>query len=192
MFEPNELESARKALIQLVYDADCHIDCGLLGLRYIFHTLAKAGRSDLALKMITRTDNVSYGYWIANGATSLWETFCDMDGYHNSKNHHFFGDFISFFIQRLAGIQPNPYLDNIAYFKIAPDFNCGLTQASAHYDSVYGRVSVRWSIEENGNITLDVQAPQEVTGQIELPNFYRFADGKTVLPIKSGIYTIIK
>ena len=192
IFEPGELESARKRLIEFVYEKDVHHDCGILGLRYIFHALANAGRSDLALKMITRTDNVSYGYWIAHGATSLWETFCEMDGHHNSKNHHFFGDFISFFIQRLAGLQPNPYIRDIAEFRIAPDFDCGLTSASAHYDSVHGRVSVKWNIEENGKVTLKIKAPEKITGYIELPNFYRFEDGKTIIPIKSGKYNVIK
>jgi alpha-L-rhamnosidase len=37
--------------------------------------LATVGRADLALRILLTTTYPGFGYWIAQGATSLWETW---------------------------------------------------------------------------------------------------------------------
>ena len=100
IFNDDEREKAQKRLIEIIHrDGDINA-CGMIGLRHIFHALTAAGESVLAYKLITAKSRTCYGYWIENGATSLWESFKRKDDPHtDSKNHHFLGDISSWFIQ---------------------------------------------------------------------------------------------
>ena len=54
---------------------------GFIGVRYVFEALARVNRTDVALRMLRRTEYPSYGYQITNDlepATSLWE--CQVRG----------------------------------------------------------------------------------------------------------------
>ena len=44
-----------------------------------------------AFRMVVRPAFPSYGSWIAQGATSLWEDFLPVNAKPNSRNHHFWG-----------------------------------------------------------------------------------------------------
>ena len=61
VFDPSEECSAFDRHSQIIHDCDDHIDLGVLGGRVIFHTLSSFGESDLAFKMITCDDYISYG-----------------------------------------------------------------------------------------------------------------------------------
>lgn len=90
------------------------------------HLFKKIGRDNegeyaqrLAYEMITGKTKWSYGYWIENGATTLWEDFVDKNvAGHESKNHHFRGDISSWFIQELAGLKLNPNAEDIRYNRV--------------------------------------------------------------------------
>lgn len=172
IFEDEELDAAHHKLVDIIHrDGDINT-CGVYGIRYIYHVLADMGETDLAYKVITRNERSCYGYWIANGATALWEAFKTPDHHHTgSKNHHFFGDVSSFFIQRIAGIMPNPDCDDVSYYRIAPGFVSALEYAEATYKDSF----VRWERTED-NIILTVNAPAYSHGDIVIPDGYVAAD----------------
>ncbi len=202
IFDECEKYQASKVLVDIIHEKNDHFDCGMIGVRTIFHVLSDCGESELAYKMITRDDYPSYGILIKAGLTCLPEDFLPENEWDspNSLNHHFMGDYTSWFIQRVVGIRVNPRFVSPDDFDIAPSFISQLDSAQAFYDAPCGRIEVKW--ERNGEeISLDVSAPDEATGYIVLPDGYCFVDKKSprgrlsraaVYELKSGNYTVSK
>ena len=194
VFEDSEKLFAEKRLVEIIHrDGDVNA-CGMIGLRYIFHVLTDMGECELAYKIITGKSRTCYGYWIENGATSMWESFRDLEGEHvDSRNHHFLGDISSWFVQKIAGLRPNPNASDIRHFEIAPHFLEKLSFAQAKYNSPYGAISVMWR-RENDKIQLEISAPEGIYGDIILPKGKTFSDGDTKKTIEVSAlcqYTII-
>lgn len=84
-----EGEPAQKVFHRLVDEVEyCgrHIDCGILGSKFVLQALVDGGRADLAYAVASQEDYPSWGHWIRQGATTLWESW---DG-GGSRNHHMF------------------------------------------------------------------------------------------------------
>lgn len=191
IFNEDELEQAQKRLVEIIHrDGDVNA-CGVIGLRHLFHVLTSAGESELAYKIITGKSRTCYGYWIENGATSMWESFKSKgDPYTDSKNHHFLGDVSSWFIQELAGLKPNPNVDDLKYFEISPHFINQLDYAKAHYESQFGKVSVKWERIDKG-IKLDISMPEGTYANVVLPDGFSFENGNTTMDLKEGKFEFI-
>lgn len=181
IFEDDETEKAKKRLVEIIHRDGDTINCGMFGKRYLFYVLSDMGEAELAYKLIVSKDRTGYGYWVENGATSLWERFKLVDDItgDNSKNHHFYGHISAWFIQELAGLKPNPNVNNISHFEISPNFISDLSGARAEYDSAFGNVKVEWK-RENENLILSVIAPEGTTGEIKLKDGYVFSDGSKI------------
>ncbi len=188
LFDGDELPLARRRLLEIIRRDGNVNACGMIGLRYIYHALVRAGEADLAYDLITSCSRSCYGSWIARGATSLWECFPDPDkGTEGSKNHHFLGDISSLFIQEFAGLKPNPRFEGANTFEISPCFVKKLDYARAEYLAPRGRISVRWDRGPEG-ITIRVSAPEGTEGRLVLPEGYALADGgrERALPRTGG------
>ncbi len=178
IFDDEQKPEAYKVLLKLIHDAEDHFDCGMLGVRVLFHVLAQFGDAELAYKLITRTDAPSYGIFIDGfDCTSLPESWHKtIDGYTTSLNHHFLGDISNFFISHIAGIWVNPNVDNANYVEVHPNFIEELDFAAAHYDTPEGRVEVKWERREGSRVHLRVIKPKNVRAAIILPDHYSFVD----------------
>src|SRR4029079_4012211 len=53
--------------------ANGHLDTGIFGTHVFFETLADYGLNDLAFEAMNKHTQPSFGYWIAQGATTTWE-----------------------------------------------------------------------------------------------------------------------
>lgn len=190
IFEGGERAKAFENLVEIIARDDDHINLGVLGARVIFHVLTAFGRSDLAYKMIARTDFPSYGNWITRGATTLWETHQPEGGRVLSLNHHFWGDISGWFIQALAGIRYNPNNNDFAEVEIRPSFVPQLDDASGFHICSLGKISSAWRRVEDG-IELTVEIPAGMKGMILLEDRWIFAeDGKAWKPAASGTYLL--
>jgi len=184
LFEPAEKPEAFRVLLGMIERAGGHFTgVGVLGGRVLFHVLAEGGQADLALRMIARPDFPSYGWWVAQGATSLWEQFHEEDEY--SYNHHFWGDISHFFIRHLAGIHYKR-----GELVIAPGFVAGLGYAEGWHTAPEGEIRVRWERKDEG-ISLEVTVPAGLQGRIKLPSGAVFEDGTAVKEAATGRYTIV-
>ncbi len=191
VFDESEKTQAFKKLVEIIEDDGDHVDFGFIGIRPIFRVLCDYGRCDLAYKMIARPDYPSYGNWVKRGYTALPENFHPENEFPDSLNHHNYSDVSAVFTQYFAGIKVNPYRDDCNEINIEPCFVNELTDATAFYESVKGRVGVSWK-RENGVIELTVQKPDEVYGKIQLPKGYIFEDEKLgYRKFESGVYSII-
>ena len=183
LFEPGEAPAAFGHLLELIDENGGRFDCGVQGLRIIFHVLSRFGRSDLALRMIVGPGFPSYGYWIAHGATTLWELFFPIGCVQSSCNHHFTGDVASWFLRALAGIQLNPYGEDPREVRVAPSFVDGLSFASGAVETVAGAVRVSWR-REGGDVILDAVIPEGVRAELRLEPGWQTDEGYTVCPLK--------
>ncbi len=168
IFDEAEIPAAQKKLVEIIHrDGDVNA-CGMLGLRYVFHELSKAGETDLAIKIITSTERSCYGSWVKRGATSLLENFPFFeDGIEvSSFNHHFLGDFVSWQIRELGGIKINPTVTDPASFEISPKFAKSLTHATATYlSAAREELKTEWK-REGDTITLRVNVPSDMHGEV--------------------------
>src|SRR5690606_25588058 len=85
------VEKVTKGLVDAVEKADNHIDVGLLGTRTILGALSQNGYADLAYKVASQVTYPSWGWWIKNGATTLYENWDIHATADISKNHIMFG-----------------------------------------------------------------------------------------------------
>jgi len=177
IFEPSEKSQAYTRLLEFIHEKDDHMDGGIIGLRTIFRTLANFGDAELAYKMITRTDAPSYGVWVTSfDLVSMAEAFeSTVNGYQRSLNHHFMSDISGFFISHIVGISVNPYKEDPSFVKVQPNFIKTLDYAKGYYDTIAGKINVRWERKQN-SISLYIDKADDVKGEIHLPKGYVFTD----------------
>lgn len=191
IFEPSERSEAYTRLLEFIEAREDHFDTGFYGARYIFHVLTDFGDADLAYRMITRPDYPSYGNWIERGATTLWENFFPETAAGSSLNHHFWGDISSWYMKTILGIRVNPFEEDVNNINVEPKFIEALDFAEGWYDTVSGKLSVKWE-RVGGDVKLTITCPEGVYGNIKLPFGFKSTNDKYVLPLKSGEYTAIR
>ena len=189
IFEKAEQPKAFEVLLKYIDEETGHIDVGVLGARILFHVLTQFGRSDIAYNMITRKDFPSYGHWLVEGATSLFEDFLPENAQKNSLNHHFFGDISNWFMQAILGIRYNPNCDNIYNVDIIPSFIPQLSYAEGFYNAPCGKIKVKWQRTQKG-ICLDISVPDKITGNIICPNGWIFNNHKNAHTLSSNRYLL--
>jgi alpha-L-rhamnosidase len=141
-----------------------HIDTGIIGAKYLLRILSQEGRTDLAYKIVSRKEQPGWGWWMEQGATTLWE---DWKG-ESSLNHIMFGDVSNWFFQWIAGIGLDPQAKAFKHIIIRPQPVGDLTWAKASYQSPYGRISSSWKKDAKG-FHLDVEIPANTSATVWLP-----------------------
>lgn len=190
IFESEEKLKAVENLVKLIRENNDFMKVGVLGGRIIFRVLADYGYADLAYNMITRPEFPSYGNWIKRGATTLWELFTLDDTAKGSLNHHFWGDVSAWFYTYLAGIRINPNLNNVKEVNISPCFVEKLDYVKASHKLPSGEITVEWKRVENG-ISLEINCPQSIKGNIILNGKHTFENGATTKKISNGKHLIL-
>ncbi len=165
LFDKESEPIAYQRLIDMIEEKDGHVDCGMIGLRHIFHVLFEWGDPDLALRMITRDDAPSYGNMIKLGGTALFESLIP-NGLNESQNHHFFGDILHLFVAKLVGIRINPSLTNPSSAVISPIVPKSVDYAKVDYDFDTGRLSVMWNKLSDDRVKLIVNVPNGVSAEL--------------------------
>ncbi len=126
-----------------------HIDVGLLGTKAILNALSENGHADLAYKVATQDTYPSWGWWVANGATTLYENW-DIDAQSDiSLNHIMFGEISAWFYKALGGLKPDPEQPGFKHFFLEPHIAEGLDRFKITYKSPYGMILSGWQMEGN-------------------------------------------
>lgn len=162
--EPANDARVLDSLVGVIGKNDGHLDFGVLGTKYVLNTLSDRGRVDVAYAMASKETQPGWGWWIGQGATTLWERW-DTRGSHN---HTYFGDINAWMIKTLAGIRVDPAAPGFKNIIVAPHPVGDLTSARAHYDSVRGRIASEWTLKD-GNFELRVSVPANCTATVYLP-----------------------
>ena len=131
--------------------------------------LTRTGTSDLAYDIACKTDYPSWGYMIANGATTLWELWQKREGPSmNSHNHPMFGSVGSWLYKALAGINLAPGTTGFEKILIAPQMVRDLTHASGSTMTVRGEVACAWSRTER-SVRVEVTVPFGSEAEVVIP-----------------------
>lgn len=163
----NDVGKVASMLSKVIVENDSLLDCGVLGAKWIPHALSDNGFKDLAFQISKNTKYPGWGYWMEQGATTLWEDF-NKESLDNSRNHMFFGDFVHWCYKELTGIRPDPNSVGFKHFYIQPFFPDSLEFAKAKHDCLYGEIKSEW--RRTGNkIELNVEIPVNTSSLIILP-----------------------
>jgi hypothetical protein len=164
LVEPPERPQVVAALVADVQAKG--LTAGDVGYRYLLRALADAGRSDVVFALTNQTEKPGYGYQLAQGATSLTESW--KAGRGSSQNHFMLGQITEWFYHDLAGIQPDPAGPGFQKITIRPAVVGDLAWVRASYESPRGPVSVAW--RRTGRVfALDVGIPPNTTATVHVP-----------------------
>lgn len=168
-----EKKAVETALIKNVEQLG-HLDVGVLGAKFLLRALSEAGRTDLAYRIATQPTLPSWGHWIAQGATTLWE---DWRG-ESSRNHIMFGDVSAWFYEWIAGIQQASGSVGFDRIRFCPNPVADLTYAEASHLSPLGPVHISWTFQSN-RLQFQCMVPAGATAELVLPAkmSLRFVDG---------------
>ncbi len=146
-----QAEKVLEQLVEKIKNRGYTFNSGMVGTELLFKVLDKAGRNDIAYKMLTTTDYPSIGYMLKNGATTLWETW---EG-TGARSHTAFSSIGAWYIYGLAGIKPD---GGYKTFTVKPFFAEKLSYIDAKLDTEYGEICVSWSRADH-QVFLDVKVP---------------------------------
>ena len=154
LFPETLRETLAKMLAQHVEKKGNHLDCGILGTKYIFSALTDNGYCDLAFEIAKAKTYPSYGDWIEKGATTMWEMWNGVD----SHNHHMFASIIDWFFSSLAGIRP--CADKL---QIKPCFPKGLDNVKASHNGIL----VEWT-KKSDKYLVNIEIPYGKSAELFL------------------------
>ncbi len=153
----------------VLYKNDTHLTTGIIGTKYLMEVLTQYQCTDLAYELATQTTYPSWGYMIANGATTLWELWQLKTGPSmNSHNHPMFGSVGAWLYQALAGItQPEGYA-GFRNILIQPKMVRDLHYVSGTIHTPRGKIHCGWTRSDR-SLSLDVIIPVNAQAEIHLP-----------------------
>jgi alpha-L-rhamnosidase len=174
-----------------------HLDTGVLGIKYLPWVLTDSGHADVFYKIANQQDFPSWGYMLAQGATTLWEDWAGKEG---SKDHIFLGDISAWFYRGLGGINPDITGPGFAKIIIRPEVVGDLKWAKAETRTLRGLVRSEWHTE-TGDLVLTIVIPVNSTATVYVPavnkgnvtadgaTFLRTEGNRQVYGVDSGTYT---
>lgn len=170
MADRNRLPRVLSNLVEDVKKHDYHLTTGNLSTKYLLEVLTEYGHVDVAYKIATQTTYPSWGYMLANGATTLWERWEYLTGdAMNSHNHPMMGSVGSWFYKYLLGIIPDFRYPGFEQFAIKPYMVKDLTFAEGELETVKGMIKVAWR-KQTGMLTLNVTVPPNTTALVHIPS----------------------
>lgn len=205
-------EQAAARLVARVKAKDYHLSVGFLGIPLLLPTLSDIGRGDLAYRIIQQQTYPSWGYSIAQGATTIWErwnSYTKDQGFGdvkmNSFNHYALGACGEWMFRTMLGIDSDS--PGFAAIKLKPELGAGINWVKGHHDTVKGRIASDWQLEAD-QFRWTVTVPPNTTATVYIPatdaatitesgaplsaaegvSLLGMADGTAVLSVGSGVY----
>lgn len=144
------------------------LDVGAVVMALLVDHLAAAGRHETLFAITRVTDEPSYGYMLAHGATSLTECW-DGPTFGFSQNHFMFGAIGTWFHEYVVGIRQVPGSAGWTSPLIAPVDVPEIDGATGWFDAPTGRIEVSWR-REGGAFVVEGSAPHGVGATVRLPS----------------------
>ena len=160
-------KAAQRRLVKAVENYNYRVGTGFLSTPFLLGTLSEAGESETAYKLLLNTEKPGWLYEVAQGATTIWETWEGYTGRGDcgSLNHYSPGAVCQWLVDIVCGIR----VDGENHFVIAPIPGGTLSHAEASYQSLYGEVKSRWEKTESG-VEFAFEIPANCTAEIILPD----------------------
>ncbi|HKZ67203.1 MAG TPA: family 78 glycoside hydrolase catalytic domain, partial [Chitinophagaceae bacterium] len=144
-----------------------HIDVGLLGTKAILNALSENGYAGIAYNLASQESFPSWGWWMKNGATTLYENWPIDAASDISMNHIMFGEISAWFYKALGGIKPDPEQPGFKNILLEPHFVNGLDHFEASHESPYGTIVSTWK-RAGKQISYSATVPPNSTATVRL------------------------
>lgn len=173
LLRPDQKAAVADKFVDQIAARDWHLGTGFVGTPRLLPALHRAGRDDVAYRLLLQQTYPSWLFPVKNGATTIWERW---DGWTpdrgfqtiamNSFNHYSLGSVAEYLYRDVAGIDT----DGPGYRTILlrPAIADGLTWARASYDSISGRITSAWQRDGN-RIRLAIDVPPNTTATVFVP-----------------------
>jgi len=166
---PEELKAkVAENLAKRVAADGMHLDVGVLGAKAILNALSDNGQAETAYKLAAQDTYPSWGWWIVNGATTLYENWNIKAERDISLNHMMFGEIGGWFFKGLGGIkidEEHPGFKNII---LAPNFVSGLSHFEASHTGPYGTIRSSWK-RKGKQVIYEVTVPSNSSATVRFP-----------------------
>ncbi|WP_345712236.1 alpha-L-rhamnosidase [Kineococcus glutinatus] len=169
-----DVQRAGDRLAQLVAEGGHRIATGFAGTPYVTDALTRTGHLDTAYRLLLQTQCPSWLYPVTMGATTIWERWDSMlpDGSINpgemtSFNHYALGavaDWMHRTVAGIAALEPG-----YARALVAPQPGGGITWAKGALDTPHGHLAVSWQLDQDGELTVEVEVPAGTSALLRLP-----------------------
>ncbi|WP_316806532.1 alpha-L-rhamnosidase [Pedobacter agri] len=144
-----------------------HLDVGLLGTKAILNALSENGYSNSAYQVAAQKTYPSWGWWMENGATTLYENWPIDAKSDISMNHIMFGEIGAWLYKSPGGIRPDENQPGFKHVILDPHTVDGLNSFEASHIGPYGKITSAWQ-RTNKGIQYDITIPPNSTGTINL------------------------
>jgi alpha-L-rhamnosidase len=163
---PKELEAELLAGFEKVFfERDGgHLSTGLSGTYLMVQYLQSIDRHDLIYAFASKRTYPSWGYMLENGATATWEHWEGI----RSRIHNCYNNIGSWFIQGLAGIQPDALEPGFKSVVIKPSFLNELDFVEGSHRTIYGLIESRWR-RVASDLELEIKIPANTRAVVHLP-----------------------
>lgn len=188
------------ALVAAIHNQTDHINCGIIGSRFLLDVLTKHGHGDLALTLATTKTCPGWGYMVEqqkgdphDTPGTMWETWQDIHVTGSSKNHPALGAGIGLWLYQLAGIAEDSTPDalilqplretvetvgsaelSLATPQGAVEFSWRHVPACKDLHVAGGWVAGLWAVDGfEANVTLPLQLPTPPQVHLPLPRSTR-------------------
>ena len=176
---------------------DWHVATGIFACKMAFDVLRETNNNETAYRVANQRDYPGWGHMVAEGATTLWESW-DYPDNGSSQNHPMFGSTEEWFYRSLLGI--NAAKPGFKEIIIKPQPAGDLKWAKGSYQSIRGMIVSDWMIEDD-TYTLYVEIPANTTalvyiqtanpGKVKsdpLAAYVEYLDGYAIYKVPSGKY----
>jgi alpha-L-rhamnosidase len=190
---PDNLKAKVAAnLAERVKQDNNHLDAGILGAKAILGALSDNGYADVAYSIASQETFPSWGWWIKNGATTLyenWDVFAKSD---LSLNHIMFGEIGAWYYKGIGGIKIDPANPGFKNVLLEPNFVPDLDHFESEHIGPYGKIVSAWK-KDGDAVKYSVVIPANSTATVSFPAGKKaWLNGKEVaakgLKIASGSY----
>ncbi len=169
---PDDMKAKVARNLEKRVEADqFHLDVGLLGQKAILNALSENGYADAAYRVASQETYPSWGWWIVNGATTLYENWKIDAKSDISLNHIMFGEIGAWLYKGIGGIEPDPEHPGFKNIVFRPSFFSSLKNASVSHRSPYGKIISEWERKKD-NVIYRVTVPANSTADLFLPEGY--------------------
>lgn len=167
-----------------------HVTAGDVGFHYVVRALTEAGRGDVLAAMLSRTDAPSYGYQLAQGATTLTEAWDSNPA--SSQNHFMLGHGEEWFYRGLAGLRIDMARGAEDAIQLRPATVDGVDSVSASYRTAMGVVRSGWTRGQS-RVEYAVTIPTGARATLWLPvdgDAVKTGDGVLSVEKSNGLYQV--
>ncbi|WP_316781277.1 alpha-L-rhamnosidase [Pedobacter antarcticus] len=166
---PEELKgSVAVKLAERVKADHMHLDVGVLGAKAILNALSENGQSEIAYQLAVQDTYPSWGWWIANGATTLYENWNIQAERDISLNHMMFGEIGGWFFKGLGGIMPDEKAPGFKHIRLMPHFSGNLAEFEASHNGPQGLIRSSWK-KKGKQVSYQVTVPANSSATVYFP-----------------------